>query len=220
MRVGWLVVPGLLVVGRVSKVELLKKVLSKILPTPNFLIAATFNDKMTTLCTTMHVEKKSFIIVYYIILLNYYTVIVMAWCNVKSGVRATNSHNMVRVSTADPPTSTAKSLLSFLFTVYFHFIIQKLNGKWSKTAQTWRRWKRKKHMHTQTHLQCRFDSAVSGLSMNSFFASQVERKSDAPYLKEKTIKLLLKNHAEKTMFDMFYLHFRCCALCKCSYYFV
>jgi len=40
---------------------------------------------------------------------------------------------------------------------------------------------------TQTHLQCRFDSAVSGLSMNSFFASQVECKSDAPYLKEKTL---------------------------------
>ncbi len=69
--------------------------------------------------------KKSFINVYYIILLNYHTVIVMAWSyfqlsHVKYWVRATKSHNMVRVSTADPPTHTARSLLSFLmFTLIF-----------------------------------------------------------------------------------------------------
>lgn len=62
-------------------------------------------------------------------------------------MRATNHDNMVRVSTVDPPTHPAKSLFSFLFAVYFN--IHKLNDKWSKTAQTWRKKKNTCiHKHT------------------------------------------------------------------------
>lgn len=52
-----------------------------------------------------------------------------------------------------------------------------------------------------------------------FFASQVECKRDAPYLKEKTLnyywKITQKSHVRHVLSAL-----RCCALCKCSYYFV
>ncbi len=135
---------------------------SKILPTPNFwtVVYIKKDQYVHPIDIPSMWLKKSFINVYYIILLNYHTVIVMAWSyfqlsHVKYWVRATKSHNMVRVSTADPPTHTARSLLSFLmFTLIF-------TSEMVSDLKLPKPEEREKNMHTQTYLQCRFDSALS-----------------------------------------------------------